>query len=278
MVDTTAKAFDAPQPAREPRRFDHAVHPGARLAFFAVLLGAAAFAAFSIFSDTQEVGEPLALGAFAFLGVALLIALAFEFVNGFHDTANAVATVIYTNSLSPVVAVVWSGAWNFAGVIISSGAVAYTIITLLPVELILNVGSAAGYAMIFALLIAALMWNLATWYVGIPNSSSHALIGSILGVGVANQLLSSGVGGTSGVDWSQAEGVLAALLFSPLVGFVGALVLFYLMRALVKNPTLYQEPEGDAPPPPWIRGLLIFTCTAVSFRPWRQRRAEGHGA
>ena len=255
----------APAAASGSTRFDHSVHPSAKIGFLVFLAGGIAFAAWQIFRETQHAGEPLAMGAFAFLGLALLIALAFEFVNGFHDTANAVATVIYTNSLTPPVAVIWSGFWNFAGVIVSSGAVAYSIITLLPVELILNVGSTAGYAMIFALLIAALLWNLLTWYFGIPNSSSHALIGSILGVGLANQLLSSGRGGTSGVDWGQAEKVLSALLFSPFVGFVGAFVLFYAMKALVNNPTLYKAPEGDAPPPKGIRALLIFTCTAVSF-------------
>ncbi|MCQ8784095.1 inorganic phosphate transporter [Mangrovibrevibacter kandeliae] len=266
MADTIATGADfAPEAAPKPRNLDHAVHPGLRILFFVVLVGAFAFAGYNIFTETQDIGEPLAFGPFLFLGIALIIALAFEFVNGFHDTANAVATVIYTNSLSPLIAVVWSGFWNFVGVIVSSGAVAYAIVTLLPVELILNVGSVAGYGMIFALLIAALLWNLATWYVGIPNSSSHALIGSILGVGLANQLLSGGSGGTSGVDWGQATDVLSALLFSPLVGFVGALVLFFVLRHFVKNETLYREPEGDQPPPRGIRALLIFTCTAVSF-------------
>ncbi len=134
--------------------------------------------------------------------MALLIALGFEFVNGFHDAANAVATVIYTHSLKPVFAVIWSGCWNFIGVMTSTGAVAYTVITLLPVDLILNVGSAGGYAMIFALLLAAVTWNLGTWWFGLPNSSSHALIGSILGVGLANQLL-SGPGGTSGLNGAR---------------------------------------------------------------------------
>ena len=117
-----------------------------------------------------------------------LIALAFEFVNGFHDTANAVATVIYTHSLEPNVAVMWSGAWNFIGVLVSTGAVAFGIVSLLPVELILQVGSGAGFAMVFALLAAAIVWNLGTWWFGLPSSSSHTLIGSILGVGIANQL------------------------------------------------------------------------------------------
>ena len=138
------------------------------------------------------------------LGLALLIALGFEFVNGFHDTANAVATVIYTHSLPPLVAVVWSGTFNLLGVLWSSGAVAFTVVTLLPVELILQVGSGAGYAMIFALLIAAIIWNLGTWAFGIPNSSSHALIGSIMGVGLANQFMAPAGSATSGVDWGQA--------------------------------------------------------------------------
>src|SRR6202035_1653447 len=135
------------------------------------------------------------------LGIALLIALGFEFVNGFHDTANAVATVIYTNSLSPNLAVIWSGTFNFLGVLVSTGAVAFGIVSLLPVELILQVSSGAGFAMVFALLIAAILWNLGTWWLGLPASSSHTLIGSIIGVGVANALM-RGRDGTSGVDWS----------------------------------------------------------------------------
>jgi len=116
--------------------------------------------------------------------------LGFEFVNGFHDTANAVATVIYTHSLEPHLAVVWSGLWNFTGVLLSSGAVAFGIVSLLPVELILQVGSSAGFAMVFSLLVAAVIWNLGTWYYGLPASSSHTLIGSIIGVGIANTTLS----------------------------------------------------------------------------------------
>jgi len=254
---------DASQPLSS--RLDRPAHPVARAFFALLLLGGIAYAALSIFADTAHVGESLAWGVFAFLGLALVIALGFEFVNGFHDTANAVATVIYTNSMPASLAVVWSGFFNFLGVLMSTGAVAYSIVTLLPVELILHVGSNAGFAMIFALLFAAVLWNLATWYVGLPNSSSHALIGSILGVGFANQLISAGTGGTQGVDWAQAQKVLSALLFSPLIGFVGALMLMVIMRFLLPNPKLYQDPVGDAPPPKGIRALLIFTCTAVSF-------------
>lgn len=244
---------------------DGQMHPMGRAIFAGLVIGGLIYAGASIIIDTQQVGETLALGVFLFLGVALLIALGFEFVNGFHDTANAVATVIYTHSMPAPLAVVWSGFFNFLGVMMSTGAVAYSIITLLPVDLVLHVGSAAGYAMIFALLLAAVGWNLATWYVGLPNSSSHALIGSVLGVGLANQLLSTAPGGTSGVDWAQAQKVLSALLFSPLVGFVGAFLLLLALKRLAPNPTLYREPEGQSPPPRGIRALLIFTCTAVSF-------------
>jgi inorganic phosphate transporter, PiT family len=199
------------------------------------------------------------------LGIALLIALGFEFVNGFHDTANAVATVIYTNSMSPNLAVVWSGTFNFLGVLFSTGAVAFGIVSLLPVELILQVGSGAGFAMVFALLIAAILWNLGTWYFGLPSSSSHTLIGSIIGVGLMNQLMAVNPSGTSGVDWSQATKIGETLLVSPLIGFSAAFLLLSILKATVKIPALYKEPEGNKPPPLWIRGLLILTCTGVSF-------------
>ena len=199
------------------------------------------------------------------LGIALLIALGFEFVNGFHDTANAVATVIYTNSMSPNLAVVWSGAFNFMGVLVSTGAVAFGIVSLLPVELILQVGSGAGFAMVFALLIAAILWNLGTWYFGLPSSSSHTLIGSIIGVGLMNQLMATNPSGTSGVDWGQATKIGQTLLISPLVGFSAAFLLLTILKSTIKIPALYKEPEGNKPPPFWIRGLLILTCSGVSF-------------
>jgi PiT family inorganic phosphate transporter len=198
------------------------------------------------------------------LGVALLVALGFEFVNGFHDTANAVATVIYTHSMEPHLAVAWSGAWNFIGVLLSTGAVAFTIITLLPVELILQVGSGSGFAMVFALLIAAILWNLGTWYFGLPASSSHTMVGSIIGVGIANQLMNPRQG-TSGVDWTQAAGVGRSLLLSPLVGFGIAWLLLLLCKAIIKDRRLYEAPTNGEPPPFWIRALLVFTCTGVSF-------------
>jgi PiT family inorganic phosphate transporter len=199
-----------------------------------------------------------------FLIVALGLALAFEFVNGFHDTANAVATVIYTNSLRPWVAVVWSGLWNLIGVLTSTGAVAFGIISLLPVELVTNVGSAAGFAMVFSLLISAIIWNLGTWYFGLPASSSHTLIGSIMGVGLMNSLMHSG-GFLSGINLPQVEKVGLSLLVSPIVGFACTAMLFLLVKALVHKPELYSPPERGKAPPLWIRGILCLTCTGVSF-------------
>ncbi len=241
------------------------LHPAAAVLFFGLLAGGLIYVAQALQADIARSGEHLALGVFVLLGLALLIALGFEFVNGFHDTANAVATVIYTNSMPPVVAVVWSGIFNFAGVLLSTAAVAYGIIKLLPAELILNVGSGAGYAMIFALLIAAIVWNLGTWALGIPNSSSHAMVGSIMGVGLANQLMAKAGRFASGVDWDKALEVLKALLISPLIGFAAAAVLLMILKRVVRNPKLYQAPEGQTPPPLLIRLLLIGTCTSVSF-------------
>ena len=231
--------------------------------FLLMLALGAVYVVSHLVSDLEAVRFSSVL-PFVLLGIALLIALGFEFVNGFHDTANAVATVIYTHSLSPHLAVVWSGVWNFAGVLASSGAVAFGILQLLPVELILQVGTHSGFAMVFALLIAAIVWNLATWYLGLPSSSSHTLIGSIIGVGLMNQLM-HGPNGTSGVDWSQALGVGKSLLLSPILGFLLAGLLLLMLKAVVRVPALYAEPEGNQPPPFWIRALLILTCTGVSF-------------
>ena len=264
MTDVTVGP-DIVAPAAHKPRFDQKSHPATVVVFLLLLVGGIGYAAFGFLSDIQHVHETLALGAFGLLGLALLIALGFEFVNGFHDTANAVATVIYTNSMAPTVAVVWSGVFNFLGVLTSTGAVAYGIITLLPVDLILQVGSTAGYAMIFSLLLAAIVWNLGTWAFGIPNSSSHALIGSIMGVGLANQLMAPASQQTAGVDWSQATSVGEALLFSPVIGFVGAMLLLWAMKFLIRSKKLYEEPKDRLPPPWWIRGILILTCTSVSF-------------
>jgi PiT family inorganic phosphate transporter len=233
------------------------------LVFGVALVVGVIYTGVSIANDIGNV-KSTSIFPFLLLGVALLTALGFEFVNGFHDTANAVATVIYTHSLEPHVAVVWSGICNFAGVLVSSGAVAFGIISLLPVELILQVGSGAGFAMVFALLIAAIIWNLGTWYLGLPASSSHTMVGSIIGVGIANQLMNPRQG-TSGVDWDQALKIGQSLLISPVIGFAMAAILLLLAKALIKDRRLYEAPAGTEPPPFWIRGLLILTCTGVSF-------------
>ncbi|HXZ15808.1 MAG TPA: inorganic phosphate transporter, partial [Roseiarcus sp.] len=262
---TAADLSTQAAPAAGKPHLDHPMDIRLALGILAVLAGGLFYMAYSISMDIAESGGgPTTILPFLLLGVALLIALGFEFVNGFHDTANAVATVIYTHALPAQVAVVWSGCWNLLGVLVSSGAVAFSIVSLLPVELILQVGSAAGYAMVFALLIAAIIWNLGTWLFGIPASSSHTLIGSIVGVGVTNALM-RGVDGTSGVDWDQVTKVGEALLFSPIFGFFLSALLLLLMKAIVPVPALYKAPEGRNPPPTWIRGLLVLTCTLVSF-------------
>ena len=232
--------------------------------FLAIIVATLVYIGFQLSADLANV-PTLSLYSVILLATALLIALGFEFVNGFHDTANAVATVIYTNALSAPVAVMWAGFCNFLGVMVASGAVAYGIIALLPVELIMNVGSGAGFAMVFAMLIAAILWNLGTWFLGIPASSSHTLIGSILGVGIMNYILHSG-SGASGIDIDQVIKVGKALLFSPLIGFAFAAVVFLLVKKVFKKQVeLFQPPEGNKPPPPLIRAILIFTCTGVSF-------------
>jgi len=266
MSSTTATPYSGSVATHRPK-LDTKPSLATIALFIALLLGGLAFMIFSLSKDVSGSGaaaETTTYTPFILLGVALFIALAFEFVNGFHDTANAVATVIYTHSLPANFAVVWSGMFNFIGVLVSSGAVAFGIISLLPVELILQVGSHAGFAMVFALLIAAIVWNLGTWWLGLPASSSHTLIGSIIGVGVANALM-HGRSGTTGVDWGQATKVGYSLLLSPLIGFGFAALLLLVLRIFVKRKELYVAPESAEPPPWWIRGLLVLTCTGVSF-------------
>ena len=236
---------------------------GGLILFLFALLGGLAYIGFHVAKDLDTVAIP-SVWPYLLLGLALLIALGFEFVNGFHDTANAVATVIYTHSLEPNVAVVWSGLCNLAGVLASTGTVAFAVITLLPVELILQVSSGAGFAMVFALLIAAILWNLSTWWFGLPASSSHTMIGSIIGVGIANQLMNIHTG-TSGVDWDQAMRVLKWLLISPVLGFACAGLLLFLSKRAIKYPSLYEAPKDNQPPPWPIRTLMVLTCTGVSF-------------
>ena len=199
--------------------------------------------------------------------LCLVAACGFEFVNGFHDTANAVATVIYTNSLKPWVAVIWSGMMNALGVFLGGIGVAMGIVNLLPVETLIDQNVAHSMSMIGALLISAISWNLLTWYFGIPCSSSHTLIGSILGVGSAYSFLPDAAG--AAVNWSKATEIGLSLLISPLFGFSVTIVLMYFLRVLTRKKNygedLFKEPKKNTPPPPWIRGILLLTCTGVSF-------------
>ncbi|MGB7547014.1 MAG: inorganic phosphate transporter [Terracidiphilus sp.] len=232
-------------------------------AFLLALAGGLFYIVFHVARDLDTAAVASST-PFVMLALALLIALGFEFVNGFHDTANAVATVIYTHSLEPSIAVVWSGICNLAGVLFSTGTVAFAVIALLPVELTLQVSSGVGFSMVFALLIAAILWNLGTWWFGLPASSSHTMVGSIIGVGLANRFLNPQTA-TSGVDWDQAIKVLKALLISPLVGFTLAGLLILLSKWMFRFPALYEAPKDNQPPPLPIRALMMLTCTGVSF-------------
>ena len=256
-------ATTAAAPLAVHEKLNQSPHRLGMLIFGLILIVGLVFIGKSLADDLADL-QVASAWPYILLSTSLFVALGFEFVNGFHDTANAVATVIYTHSLDPHVAVAWSGFWNFLGVVTSSGAVAFGIISLLPVELILQVGSSAGFAMVFALLVAAILWNLGTWWFGLPASSSHTLIGSIIGVGIANQLMNAKTG-TSGVDWAQAANIGRSLLLSPIFGFILAAGLLLLMRAIIKEKKLYEAPQGTEPPPFWIRGLLVLTCTGVSF-------------
>ena len=196
--------------------------------------------------------------------VSLGIALSFEFVNGFHDTANAVATVIYTKSLRARTAVVLSGVCNFLGVHLGGIAVAYSIVHLLPVDLLVSVNTNLGLAMVFSLLVSAILWNFGTWYLGLPASSSHTLIGAILGVGLANAVR-EGLPAGSGVNWHKAMEVGLSLLISPVMGFLLAAGLLLLLQRLLKNAALHSPPVGDAPPPAAMRAALIVSGLGVSL-------------
>jgi PiT family inorganic phosphate transporter len=208
----------------------------------------------------------------------LFAACAFEFVNGFHDTANAVATVIYTHSLQPTQAVVWSGFMNFLGLLTGGVGVTMSIIGLLPTELLMDADVYHSMAMALALLLSAILWNVGTWYFGIPASSSHTLIGSIIGIGVGHALLPEASNkGISAINWDKAIEIGQALLLSPLFGFALAIILMYILKKSVKNKEIFKEPKKKSPPPMWIRAILITTCTLVSFFHGRNDGQKGIG-
>jgi len=213
-------------------------------------------------------GLPIGVGLS--LVLALAFVLAFEFINGFHDTANAVATVIYTKAMPAHVAVIASGIFNFLGVLLGGVGVAYAIVHLLPVELLVAVDTGRGLAMVFSMLAAAIAWNLGTWYFGIPASSSHTLIGSILGVGLANAML-TGMPVSQGVNWNKALDIAASLIVSPAAGFVAAgLLLVVLKRRMPeakmhRTPDLRRQADNKKRPPFWNRLVLVVSAMTVSF-------------
>ena len=190
-------------------------------------------------------------------------ALAFEFINGFHDTANAVATVIYTHSLKPVTAVIWSGIWNFIGVNVGGIAVAIGIINLLPVEALTDSNIYHNLALVMALIITAIIWNVGTWYLGIPCSSSHTLIGSLTGVSIGYMLLPNNHDIL--LNWGKVKDAGLSLLISPIIGFVLAVFLMLILQTFIKNKTIFKEPPAKKAPPMWVRSILILTSTFVSF-------------
>lgn len=217
---------------------------------------------------------------FILLFIALAAACFFEFINGFHDTANAVATVIYTNSLKPTQAVVWSGLMNFIGVITGGVGVGMSIVNLLPVELLIDQNVYHAIAMVLSILMSAIIWNFGTWYFGLPSSSSHTLIGAILGVGLGYALLPENATGEAAINYDKVKSVFTGLLLAPLIGFTMAVVLMFIIRNLVSKPRrkeLFSEPEKNAQPPAWIRGILIATCTLVSFFHGRNDGQKGIG-
>ena len=207
--------------------------------------------------------DPASALAFGLLIFSLLMVILFEATNGFHDAANAVATVIYTKSLSPGQAVLLSGFLNFLGVLVGGIAVAYALVELIPAEALSPPDGGPAVAMLVALFSAALLWNIGTWWLGLPNSSSHCLIGALIGVAVGNVFARSR-SLSDGVHWPQLWRVLEALAVSPIMGFMLAGALYLLCRRTLHDEHLYR-PTQDQPPVWWMRGVLILTCSGVSF-------------
>ncbi len=217
---------------------------------------------------------------FIMLAVCIFAACVFEFINGFHDTANAVATVIYTNSLKPAQAVIWSGFMNFLGVITGGVGVGMAIVSLLPIDLLIDQNVYHAIAMVMAMLISAIIWNFGTWYFGLPSSSSHTLIGAIMGVGLGFALLPENQTGAAAINWDKVKDIFTGLFIAPLLGFTLAVILMFLLKISVSKEVrnqIFSEPKKNQPPPGWIRGTLIGTCTLVSFFHGRNDGQKGIG-
>jgi len=203
----------------------------------------------------------LSAGLLILFFICLLCVVGFEFVNGFHDTANAVATVIYTKALKPMVAVPWSGMWNFLGVFTGGVAVAMGILKLVPLNELMALPVKVGACMVLAVLLTSIIWNLGTWWLGIPCSSSHTLIGAMIGASLAFTFYYKG-----SVNWSKAEEIGLSLIMSPIFGFGASVLLMWFLKNVLKAKSLFHIPAGENDRPPiLIRLLLITTCTLVSF-------------
>lgn len=208
------------------------------------------------------------------LVLALIFVLFYEAINGFHDTANAVATVIYTRAMRSQLAVAMAALFNFLGVILGGLSVAYAIVHMLPTDLLLNVGSTRGLAMVFSMLLAAIIWNLGTWYFGLPASSSHTLIGAIIGIGLTDALL-TGSSVVDALNIPKVINIFASLILSPLIGLVIAGGLIFLLRRywsgtqkrrrIHLTPAEREKKDGKKKPPFWTRIALILSAIGVSF-------------
>ncbi len=206
--------------------------------------------------------------------LALFFVLFYESINGFHDTANAVAAVIYTRAMNAQVAVFISGIFNFLGVMLGGLSVAYSIVHLLPTNLLLNVSAAHGLAMVFSMLLAAIIWNLSTWYLGLPASSSHTLIGAIIGIGLTNALMTN-ISIVEALNIPKMINVFLSLLISPLVGMLIAGLIIYVLRQywctnkkrqrIHMSPAEREKVDGKRKPPFWTRIALILSAIGVSF-------------
>lgn len=219
-------------------------------------------------ADTQTLdGAALPGGMTLVTGVlvAIFILIVFqEAINGFHDTATAVATVIYSNSMGALPAVIMSAVCNFLGVMIGGTAVAFGLVNLLPVDMVTGIDNLGESSLFLALILTAVIWNFATWWYGIPNSTTHTYIGSILGIGMAHSyLLGRGVMGE--LNWGQIEKVLAALFLSPVIGFGGAMLVYWIIRAVIRDDRMYRPSEAKVTPPLYVRSLLITGGAGVSL-------------
>ncbi len=215
---------------------------------------------FSTLSDVSTITVVL-------LFTSLAIALFYEVINGFHDAANAIAMIVYTNSLDAKYSVLMSGFMNFLGVLAGGIGVAYTIVHLLPLDILVSSDKSTTLIMIFSLLLSAMTWNLSTWYFGLPTSSSHALIGSLIGVSAIFGVM-NGFELSQSINWRAVYIILGALALSPLVGFGGGFLFMYISRKYITTEKFYKSPQSETKrkrPNFWMRMSIIATGAGVSF-------------